>query len=169
MPLRGLPRLRPIEPTAELSALSYENRLRVVGRQFDTDRLKQIVVMEVEGGILARGTTDSYLRQALLEFPDDGFPELIREAINFRGRGPRNARESILIPTGYQDFLRALGAELDRRYAKAVTIVEAPDYIHVTGFELESSLSRGGIAPFSLQLGPAETEALIENAERSRK
>lgn len=169
MPLRGLPRLRPIEPTAELSALSYENRLRVVGRRIDMDKLKQVVVMEVDGGILVRGTKDAYLGQTLLEFPDDAFPQLIREAINFRGRGSHNARESALVPTGYQDLLRALGSDLDSRYAKAVTIVEAPDYLHVTGFELESSLMRSGIAPFAMRLGPADTEELIDRAERSRK
>lgn len=169
MPLPGLPRLRPIEPTADLATPTYQNRLRVVGRHLDLNQMRHVVVVEVEGGIVTRATKDVYLAQALLEFPDDQFPDLVRQAIKARGKGEHRARHSPLLPTGYEDFLRALGAELDRRYSKAVTIVETPDYFHVSGYALESDLQRGSMAPFAFALSEEECVDVVARAEASRR
>lgn len=169
MPLPGLPRLRPIEPTADLAAPTYQNRLRVVGRHLDLNQLRHAIIMEVEGGIVARATSDAYLNQALLEFPDDQFPELVKQAISSRGKGEHRARHSPLLPTGYEDFLRAIGAEMDRRYSKAVVVLETTDYFHVSGYSLESDLHRGSMAPFAFTLSEQDCIDVVARAEASRR
>jgi hypothetical protein len=70
----------------------------------------------------------------VLKFADAHFAHLIREAVTTRiQRGP--TPDHALLPTGYEDALRAIGHELDRRRGDRVTVIELEQCLLVRGHQ----------------------------------
>ncbi len=112
---------------------TYQNRLRVIGRQLDLNRSRMVSIFEVDGGFLVRAIPERGRIADALEFPDRDFHHWITDAYRNRGNGERPASTSKLLPSGYEDFLRAIGAALDRHQAEAVTVAEFASVIVVGG------------------------------------
>jgi hypothetical protein len=151
-----------------LLAPTFQNRLRAVGRHLDLNGYRSMVVLEVDGGILARALHPERNRVELMEFPEDNFRRIILDAMRERGTGDHPVQKSPLLPTGYEDFLRALGFQLDRRMAKAVTIVETRQAIHVSGLGFTESGTGHAYTPFDGTLNTDEIRALLDAAFRRR-
>ena len=117
----------------ELLNPTYQNRLRVIGRQIDLNRYRMISVFEVEGGFLVRALPEHGRRADALEFPDRDFLHWITEAYRNRGGGERRESLSPLLPSGYEDFLRAIGGALDRHKAESISVAEFASVIVVGG------------------------------------
>lgn len=117
----------------ELLNPTYQNRLRVIGRQIDVNRYRLVSIFEVDGGFLLRSISERGRIADALEFADRDFPHWATEAYRNRGSGERPVSMSKLLPTGYEDFLRAIGAALDRHQAEAVTVAEFASVIVVGG------------------------------------
>jgi CheY-like chemotaxis protein len=115
-----------LEPT-------YQNRLRVIGRQIDLYGYRMVAVYEVEGGFLMRAFSLNGRIAEALEFPDRDFEQLVVQSFVVRGEGERPASNSPLLPSGYEDFFRAIGAALDRNKADSVSISEFSNMIVVGG------------------------------------
>lgn len=147
---------------------TYQNQLRIIGRHLDANKYRSISVLDVEGGILVRAFTARKHESELLEFPDDAFGKLVREAINSRGHRTKPSRNTDLVPTGYEDLLRAIGYELDQRLAKSITLHEGPKTIYVAGLA-SSDNSNGSFAPFDLALTPGDVQAILNAAFRRRR
>ncbi len=131
----SLPASPPI-PTGmptELLNPTYQNRLRVIGRQIDLNRYRMVSIFEVEGGFLVRAMPEHGRKADALEFPDRDFLHWITEAYRNRGDGERGASTSPLLPSGYEDFLRAIGSALDRHEAESVTVAEYESVIVIGG------------------------------------
>jgi hypothetical protein len=145
----------------QLLELSYENRLRVLGRFIDEGLLHSLTIIEVAGGFIVRANRDSDLWPHLLEFGDRQLAGMLRQAVEARGEGesPRNARD--LVPTGYEDLLRALGHELDQRVAENVVICELPSLIAVSGFEPVIGFGDASFRPFSEPYGPDDVDRIL--------
>ena len=126
---------------------SYENRLRAIGRQLDIYGYRAINVSEVSGGFLVRALPRDGRTAEALEFLDRDAPQVLAHAVGARGEGERSRQGDLLLPTGYEDFLRALGHRLDAGNMEAVTVTE-----------LEPLIAVGGIAPLEVgddvTLGP---------------
>ncbi len=118
---------------SELLNPTYQNRLRVIGRHIDMNRARMVSIFEVDGGFLVRSLSEHGRKAAALEFPDRDFLHWITEAYRNRGKGERGASTSALLPSGYEDFLRAIGAALDQHQAEAITIAEFASVIVVGG------------------------------------
>jgi len=103
---------------------SYQNRLRVIGRQIDLYDYRMVAVFEVEGGFLMRAFPRNGRKAEALEFPDRDFVQLVIQAFVVRGEGERPASKSQLLPSGYEDFFRAIGAALDDHKAEAISVSE---------------------------------------------
>lgn len=146
-----------LEPT-------YQNRLRVVGRRLDRNALHSPTVIEVDGGFIVRAHQGSDPIPVLMEVFDRDFPLLIREAAQARVRDHSAAFASDLVPTGYEDLLRALGYELDERLAENVVIAEYPGFLSVSGFELVIDAPSGGCRPFADVLTMNETKRVLDEA-----
>ena len=114
-----------------LTSLTYENRLRVVGRQLDLYAYRAVNLFEVGGGFLVRALLPGSRVPDALEFPDRDFLPQVEAAIAARGEGERLRSTSPLLPTGYEDFLRALGHRFDQRVAEAITVSELDKFIAV--------------------------------------
>jgi CheY-like chemotaxis protein len=112
---------------------TYQNRLRVIGRQIDLYGYRMVAVYEVEGGFLMRAFPLSGRTAEALEFPDRDFEQLVVQSFVVRGEGERPASNSTLLPSGYEDFFRAIGSALDRNKADSVSISEFSSMIVVGG------------------------------------
>lgn len=146
-----------VEPT-------FQNRLRVLGRYIDDERLHSITLIEVSDGFLLRATRDTNPWPLLVEFDDRKISKMLRRAPELRG-APQPYRETTdLIPDGYENMLRALGFELDQRIAENIVITELPSFIAVSGFEPVLGYGEASFKPFSDPLTPSDIVELIRRA-----
>ncbi len=152
----------------ELFLPTYQNRLRVIGRHLDLGEYRHVTILEVDGGFLARAFSPRHHAPELLEFPNETFSGLITEAIRARGRTKKVRRKSPLLPTGYEDFLRALGFELDQRAVKSLVVTECEDHIFVSGLE-QVGVSNGGFAMFDDILTSTNVDRILDSAFRRRR
>lgn len=147
---------------------SYQNRLRVIGRFIDEGAMHSLTVIEVTGGFVVRASRENDPWPQLMEFGDRQLTGMLRQAVQARGEGetPRESRE--LIPTGYEDLLRAIGYELDQRVAENIVLTELPSMIAVTGFEPVIGIGDASFRPFSEPLGPDDDDCMIGRAVARR-
>jgi CheY-like chemotaxis protein len=159
--LSGVPahRLRP----------TYQNRLRIVGRQIDIEDQRDIFLFEVNGGFILRSLASHSRLPEALEFNDRDFPSLLKASLDDQGTGePMAESPHSLLPTGYQDFLRALGYQLDDMLAEAIAIMELPESIVVSGLYKNEATLGTHIEEFELHLDRNEIEYMLNEAYRRR-
>ena len=164
--------LKPLKPRnhvpEQLFLPTYQNQLRIIGRHLDTNGYRSLSILEVEGGFLVRAFSARRHTPELLEFPDEAFKEMVKEAIEARGKKKSVGRHSALAPTGYEDLLRAMGWELDQRLAKLVTIHEGPARLYVAGLEAVKN-SDGSFSPFETSLDPVAIQTVLDAAFSRRR
>ncbi len=153
---------------AGLLQLTYQNRLRVIGRQLDLYGYRTVTILEVAGGFLVRGAASGSRTPEALEFLDQDFPQLLRNAFNARGEGEHRRSTSTLLPTGYEDFLRALGHRLDTQYAEAVTVTELDSFVAVGGVVRVDATGQTGFGPLQWLLRTDDIAYLLDEAFRRR-
>lgn len=144
---------------------SYENRLRVVGRYLDDNELHSICLLEITDRMLVRACRGDDACPVVIEFTHHAIHSMIGDAVEARGEGESPHPATGLLPTGYEDFLRAVGFELDERVAEDIAIVEASSFIVVSGSEPQ--FESAGYRPFSDALGKDDVlQALGEAVDR---
>ncbi|MEZ4522754.1 MAG: hypothetical protein R3A46_14075 [Thermomicrobiales bacterium] len=149
---------------------NYQNRLRIVGRALDENDLEEAVILEIEDGFFLRAHSPARGGYMTETFTDDRLMQTLRVAIYSRGESGSGSYRSPLRPTGYEDFLRALGYRLDRRAANAITIVECSRYFHVSGDERIGDEYQAAMTPFAELLEVPGINHLVNEAigRRSR-
>jgi hypothetical protein len=150
---------------------SYEIKLRLIGMHFDRTSKSAVKLLEVPGGFLARAVGGPYGADELLEFPDTMFPGLFAEAAGLRARAHEDEPlrlKSDLIPTSYEDVLRAIGNMLDGALARSIVLSEGPGAIYLSGMRLENNSTRSAFAPFDQMLFPEDIDRLLDDAYRQR-
>jgi CheY-like chemotaxis protein len=153
---------------ASLAALTYQNRLRVIGRQLDLYGYRAATILEVAGGFLVRGAASGSRTPEALEFLDQDFPQLLQSAFNARGEGEHRRSTTALLPTGYEDFLRAVGHRLDTQFAEAVTVTELDSFVAVGGVAKVDATGQTGLAPLQWLLRTDDVAYLLDEAFRRR-
>jgi hypothetical protein len=151
-----------------LLAPTYQNRLRAIGRHLDLHRYRSMHLLEVQGGILVRALHADRQQMELLEFPEDAFPQMLREAIAARESGEHARLTSALLPTGYEDALRAIGYEMDLLVVKMIAIVECPSRLLVSGQRHEETSAGSVFVPFDESLSAADVRATLDAAFQRR-
>jgi CheY-like chemotaxis protein len=147
---------------------TYQNRLRVIGRQLDLYGYRSINLLEVAGGFLVRAMRPDSRTPEALEFPDRDFPVLVAGAFAARGEQDRQRSRSPLLPMGYEDFLRALGYWLDTRIAEAVTVTELDQFVAVGGIGKVDGGAQTSLEPFQRLFRADEIADLLDGAYRRR-
>lgn len=147
---------------------TYENRLRVVGRHLDLAGYRAINMSEVAGGFHVRALAAGSRQPEALEFSDRDLMPLMANAIAARGTEKAMRPGSPLLPTGYEDFLRALGYTLDQRQAEAITITEFDHLIAVGGAAPQDGPRDVTIEPFHDVLRREDVADLLSEAVRRR-
>lgn len=163
--------LNPLKSRADLPddlfRPTYQNRLRVIGRHLDDGNYRAVHLLEVEGGILVRATRYQQVVSDLLEFPEQSFRSLIVDAVRKRGNHRPTMMHSPLFPTGYEDFLRALGHQLDERISRAIALIECDDFVFLSGMEQPGG-TLSSFAPFARSLREPEIVAMLDDAFHRR-
>lgn len=147
---------------------TYEDRLRLVGRYLDLSGFRAPTIIEVEGGLLERAFPGRGRAPEALEFPYEGFEELLEQAVSARGAGDHVHESNRLAPTGYEDLLRAVGHGLDERVASAIVITECEAFLLVHGLEHIERLEQSDYAAFDAVLDAQAVTALLDAAFRRR-
>jgi hypothetical protein len=148
---------------------TYQNELRAIGRYCDDKGFRHIGVYEVSEGFVLRGFCDPNDPFAItaFEFPEEDFQGLIMK--NFTSRnGSSVSSHPAICPTGYEDFFRALGYELEEDQAKGVVVQELPDLMVVTYLHLGSSSDSYVWEPKSVLLNAAQVEEMLDKGFRRR-
>lgn len=158
------------EPPAGLLKRTYQNELRAIGRHCDDVGFRGIGVYEVADGFILRAFPDIAEPASIdaIEIPDADLQSLILK--NFTAQRTRSGKShSDLCPTGYEDFLRALGYELEESQAKAITLQEMDTAFAVTYLQLKATSGEGYIwEPKSLLLKSSHVQELLDEAFRRR-
>lgn len=156
------------EIPSQLLQPTYQNRLRVIGRQMDLYRLASLHLVEVPGGFVVRALSRASGDPKTLVFPDRDFPRLVAQAMASRGQRRRMRLGTPLLPTGYEDFLRALGRRLDLLHAASVTIEEFDQAIQVEGTKEIPDADGRRRVPFRELLAVEDIGVLLGEAFRHR-
>lgn len=117
-------------------AASYQTMLRSVGRHLDEEPSCRITLVEVPDGFLVRLQRTVYRFEPRVElFKRE---DLLRDATQYvRSERPvpvHQRHQGIWshFPNGHQDFMRALGYELDQARARHIVIDELEDGVVLT-------------------------------------
>ena len=152
----------------QLKRPTYQNRLRVIGSELDAARCTAVHLVRVDGGFVVRAVSRRTGQPSVLVFPDRDFPVLAARAHAARGRRGRMRLGTPLLPTGYEDFLRALGRWLDETHVLLVRLVEEPDAIRIEGTRVADEKVKNRRVPFRERLGREEIGVLLAEAFRHR-
>jgi DNA-binding NarL/FixJ family response regulator len=148
---------------------TYQNRLRVIGCECDALGLRELTILEATAGFVVQASVPQEKRAEVLEFADAHFARLASEAATMRGQRASTPPHALL-PTGYEDALRALGHELDRRTAERVTILELEQCLLVCGHQPTEGHRENASSRFEWVLAAEELAALLDGSydQRSR-
>lgn len=150
------------------SNFRYEAHLRLVGRHLDVNNLRDIALFETQGGFVVRATNPKGRSLEALEFPFSMAPDLHNKAQSSRGGGERVQHVAPIYPTGYEDMLRALGAELDMKAATDIIILEMEERLIVRGLEYRESFHATAYGDFELEMRPGDIQGMLDTAFRRR-
>jgi CheY-like chemotaxis protein len=145
---------------------TYQNRLRLIGRQCDALGLCELAILEAVGGFVVRGISMRDGRAEVLEFADAHFAHLVSEVITMRDQRVDTPHHA-----WYEDTLRAVGHELDRSAVDRVTIVELKQSLLVSGHQTTKGHRANENGRFEWVLAAGELMALLDKAydRRSRE
>ncbi len=149
---------------------TYQNRLRVIGRNLDLYGYRRVNILEVDGGFIVRASPQNSRGVETLEFVGKQFAQLIANATQSRGDGERAfSHPTGLLPTGYEDFLRAVGYLLDQHAAEAITVSELEELAVVGGVGRvdETGVSRYG--PIQWLFRSDDVAVLLDRAYKQRR
>ncbi len=156
-------------PNQALLRPTYQNRLRVIGHHLDIGQFRDAAVLEIDGGFIVRATAPDKRRPQALEFPDTDFARLMQEALNYRGHGQKYNSHSKNLPTGYEDFFRALGYLLDNQTAVGITVCELDSHILVAGSQPDRSVvGHKALIHFERYLTLDNVQKLLDDAFKRR-
>ena len=104
----------------------YQDSLRAIGRYFDRNVYRHVLISEVEDGYIARAFPGhlANLKAEGIALPMSDVMALISSQEQVRGVAVNDVKMPPLCPTGYEDFFRALGYDLDTARATNVCLVE---------------------------------------------
>src|SRR5579859_6369280 len=113
-------------------SVPYQDALRAIGRYFDEQVYRNILICEVADGYIARAfpTEDTENARAEgLQFLAEDITALVARSREARAPVPDYVRMPPLCPTGYEDFFRALGWECDTAQIRIISVVEMKEGI----------------------------------------
>lgn len=110
--------------------LPYATVLRAIGRMLDEKSPERFSMVESPKGYHLSLEHDGQTETLVLSRPD--VATYVETMAKQRGKRKRSAVPWALGPTSHQDFLRALGYELDDSQASAIVLDELDDAVLVT-------------------------------------
>jgi hypothetical protein len=128
---------------------TYQDSLRAIGRYFDRNIYRHVLVSEVEDGYIARAFPGKLgmLKAEGIALPLSDVMALIASQSQVRGLTVSDVKMPPLCPTGYEDFFRALGFDLDAAGARHISVIELTGgfLVAYTGKDKDGSTERAQI------------------------
>jgi hypothetical protein len=151
---------------------NWEEVLRSIGAFADSERLKELLILELEAGFVLQGLAlpqasvwaegSGVLAKRTYELTDDQIGELLDARLAARGGGTREANE----PQFYERALRVVGAWIDDQRAHDVFLFEQEGSFVVRLFGATGSPATGhSLAEFTRD----DITAMIERASERRQ
>jgi hypothetical protein len=123
----------------QLERPTYQGSLRALGRYLDRNVYRHVMVVETDDGFIVRVFADGgNLKADGIELPLSDVMSLINSHEQTRGLVLPTVKNPPLCPTGYEDFFRALGFELDVLRVSGVRLIELSTGILV-GYSLTNA------------------------------
>ncbi len=154
---------------ATLLQPTYQNRLRAIGRQLDVQRVRMASILEVDAGFLVRAFPHDGRTPDAFEVPNRDVLFWISDAFRARGAGERGPSTSPLLPSGYEDFLRAIGQALDQHPAEAIAVAEYAQMIIVTGLTKLDTAMQTSLGGVEWILRADEIQQVLDQSFRRRQ
>lgn len=117
---------------------SYENRLRVLGRELDRRGYAAVHVEETDDGFRVQPESGADAQHPSFEFNSRMFGRLARESRTARGEPGWERPRGRLATQGHERLLRHIGSDLDQRGAAEIRIVALAHSLVVSGFQSTS-------------------------------
>jgi hypothetical protein len=158
------------EPGSDVSVLApvlHEDRLRIVGRRLDIEHYRSAIIVETPDGLFVRATRVDKQTPLVLHLSDAEVREAVTGLRRQRGGGERVERHPLL-PTGYEDFLRALGNWLDEQTAHWVSIHEFKERIVVSAQIPRVTFRSTTMEAVETSFEPDDIVTLVDAAYRRR-
>lgn len=150
--------------------IGYQDRLRAIGRHLDDQCFRRATILDVASGTVAHGVRRASLQQEGVVFSEAQLQQSIEEGEAERGHGASYGWRTDLLPTGYEDFLRAIGWELDRHVAREVVISELFTFVTVSGLMPDyTPTGHTTFQPFEWVLSAEDIRRLLDRAFRRRR
>jgi hypothetical protein len=146
---------------------TYENRLRVLGRELDRRGIGWATIRETHGGLRVRPEAPGQQDPIPFEFGHGEFRRRVREALGARGEQVWERPRSRLASSGHERLLRAIGRDLDLRCAEQIQIVALATTLVVSGMSAASPYDPA--EPFQDLLGEAELGNLLSQLRLARQ
>ncbi len=117
---------------------TYENRLRVLGRELDLQGYAVVSIVETTEGFQVRPEGPDQERLEVFEFTNRDFGRFVREALVARGEDSWVRPTGRLSSSGHEALLRMLGRDLDRDGATQVQITLLARSLLISGLRAAS-------------------------------
>ena len=146
---------------------SYQDALRAIGRYFDRNVYRHVLVAEVDDGYVARAFPghQSSLKAEGIALPMADIVALIAVQDQGRDGAGSDLKMPPLLPTGYEDFFRALGHEMDAAKAMFVTLAEMSTGILVS---YAAKGAKGGLERAQMFYDPPRIDDLLTRGYQRR-
>ena len=132
-----------MEDERQEGSVAYELALRVIGRHLDAEPAYHVSILEVHDGFVVRyQSTQQWSEARTVQFAKSRLEDLFVFHSAARGCPPKPDRHAGLrskFPTGHQEFMRALGSELDLDGASSLTLDELPEEVRVSYLRADPS------------------------------
>ena len=126
----------------------YQDALRAIGRYFDEQIYRNVLVCEVVDGYVARAFPTAHADSARaegLQFLSEDVSALIQRSKEAHTPLPDYVKMPTLCPTGYEDFFRALGWECDQAGVRLISVSEMREGILVNYYQANDQAATGGV------------------------
>lgn len=145
---------------------TYQDSLRAIGRYFDRNIYRHILVSEVDDGYIARAFPglQGNLKPEGIALPMSDVMALMTSQQQGRGISFTDVKMPPLCPTGYEDFFRSLGFDLDSANASNVSVVELSG-----GFLVSYTVrARGGLGRSQMFYDPSHIDEVLTRGYQRR-
>lgn len=151
--------------------VGYEQALRVIGRELDSEPSYHLSILELADGFTVRYQPSQQRSDArTVHYTWDRLRDLNVFQSAARGIKRKRGRYQGMwenFPNGHQDLLRSLGADLDQKHATSLSVDEVPEGVAVSYVVREPGNALRSQKSHTV-LHPEDVKTILEAAQARR-